>query len=284
MHFAGLGTTAYGVALSQATLTNQINSFRPVGIRWGWDTGGGHILAVKGVAGNTVYLMDPWNGDIEISSYNWVVRSVSDGHTWTDSLTIGNNPPSIIPIIDSPFSYSFTTTKATVGATIESDGAVLLTASGVAYGKNAYPTISGAKKKTAPTITTGSFSVGLKGLAKNTIYHYRGYATNIAGTAYTADTNFTTVSGAPKSTAATTITASAFTAHWNPPSGTGFINYYNLDVATNAAFTNVIQHVSIVGTSFPVTVPAKGKYYYRVNAVNAGGTSAYSAKKAVTVH
>ena len=54
-YFAGLTATGHGVALSKATVTRQIDSLRPVGIRWGWDTGGGHILAIKGHHGETLF-------------------------------------------------------------------------------------------------------------------------------------------------------------------------------------------------------------------------------------
>ncbi|MGO9376882.1 MAG: fibronectin type III domain-containing protein [Syntrophobacteraceae bacterium] len=284
-YFAGLTATGHGVALSKAVVTSQINSLRPVGIRWGWDTGGGHILAIKGITGNTVYLMDPWNGDAEMASYNWVVRSASDGHTWTDSLTISNAPPISIATINGQTLYSCTTTNATLGANIVSDGAAVPTASGVAYGKNINPTVSRTKKATAPTVTTGTFSVNVTRLASNTVYYFRGYATNRAGTAYTAASTFTTLPGAPKATAATLITANSFTAHWKAPSGNAQVDEYYLLVATDAAFTNLIYQGTVSGTSLAVTVPGEGKYYYKVEAHNAAGWgAAYSRTIDVVVH
>jgi hypothetical protein len=91
MHFAGLGSTGAYRYLTEAALTNQINLSRPVGLYWSWDSGGGHILAAKGIDGDTVYLMDPWYGPT-INTYSWVVRSNSDGHTWTESLTMDTGP------------------------------------------------------------------------------------------------------------------------------------------------------------------------------------------------
>jgi len=276
-HFAGLGTNAYGVALSQAALTSQINLFRPVGIRWAWDSGGGHILAVKGVDVNVVYLMDPWNGDTEISTYAWVVRSDSDGHTWTDSLTIATSG---LATVNTPTSSPISTSRETAGATIASGAKVK--SCGVAYGLTSNPDITGAKKKKTPTVANGVFTVRLGGLAPNTVYYYRGYGTTAGGTAYTANSAFTTLPKAPKATAPTIIKSSGFTAHWNPASGTANVGYF-LYVANNAAFANATQHYA-AGTSLAITVPSTGKYYYRVQAVNAGGASAYSAKIAVNVH
>jgi hypothetical protein len=284
-HFAGLTTTRYTHSLVQTAVSKQINILRPIAIRWLWNgTTSGHILAIRGIAGNNVYLMDPWNGDAEIASYNWVVSSGgAGGHTWTHSLTIGNAPAQSIPIIDTPVSYSITSAGATTGATIESPGAALPTASGVAYGINAYPTVNGTKVSTVPTVTSGAFVVNLRGLTSNTIYHYRGYATNAAGPAYTVDSTFTTLPGAPKAAAATAVTSSGFIAHWKAPSGNAPILSYDLQVATDPGFEDVIENYAVSGLSLTVTVPSKGKYYYRVRAENAGGTGAYSGTIAVNV-
>jgi hypothetical protein len=270
------------VASSEPEVLKQIDSLRPIAIRWGWDSGGGHILAIRGIAGSTLYLMDPWDGNAQISTYLWVVRGDST-HTWTHSLTMNTSPSETIATIVDPFSSSITTDEAKAGATMQSPGTTLPTATGVAYGLHINPTITGLRAATIPASTGGTFSVTLRGLAANTIYHYRAYATGIAGTAYSQDSTFTTVPDAPEATAATAITATGFTAHWRAPSGDAPINYYNLYVATDIGFTDVIQNPSVSGTSRTVTVPNAGRYYYRVSAVTAGRTSANSETVAVNV-
>jgi hypothetical protein len=281
-NFGGPATTRYARYLSETEVENQIDSLRPIAIRWAWDSGGGHILAIKGMAGSTLYLMDPWNGNAQISTYLWVVRGDST-HTWTHSLTMNDAPSETIAVIVNPFSSSITSNEAKAGATMQSPGAALPTATGVAYGLVINPTITGLRAATTPASTGGVFSVTLTRLAANTTYHYRAYATSVAGTAYSQDSTFTTLADEPKATAATAITASGFTASWRPPSGDAPINYYNLYVATDIGFTDVIQNVSVSGTSHQVTVPDAGTYYYRVNAVNAGGTSANSKTATVNV-
>lgn len=72
--------------LTAGQLQQQINHLkRPVFIRWGWNNGGGHFVVAKGLEGNNVHLMDPWNGP-GVYSYSWVVSG--GGHRWTHSLTM----------------------------------------------------------------------------------------------------------------------------------------------------------------------------------------------------
>jgi hypothetical protein len=70
------------------TVRSEINSDRPVWVRWGWSGGGGHFVVIRGYnddSGNKVLYMDPWYGANYLASYSWVVSG--DNHTWTHSLT-----------------------------------------------------------------------------------------------------------------------------------------------------------------------------------------------------
>lgn len=82
-------TTGYEGALTLSSLTAQIDVSRPPIIRWGWDSGGGHIVVIYGVEGSTVYVMDPWYGPT-VNTYNWVYRA--GGHTWTHTLVMNISP------------------------------------------------------------------------------------------------------------------------------------------------------------------------------------------------
>jgi uncharacterized repeat protein (TIGR03803 family) len=90
-YFRGIISTPYASSLSQTFVRTEIcTNARPVVIRWGWDSGGGHILVVRGLeVDGTVYLMDPWYGPT-INSYSWVVSG--GGHTWTHSLPLNCSP------------------------------------------------------------------------------------------------------------------------------------------------------------------------------------------------
>ena len=95
-HFGNISSTGLGYAMAQSTLTSEINASRPVFVRWGWDSGGGHLVVLRGISGNSVYINDPWpsNGQ-SVNSYAWVKRG--GGHTWTHSLKLNSSAPSPTP-------------------------------------------------------------------------------------------------------------------------------------------------------------------------------------------
>jgi hypothetical protein len=196
-------------------------------------------------------------------------------------------PVSTLPSIDKPISSAITTTTATLGATIESTGGYSITAAGVAYGKSKNPTPSSAGK-VGTSIKKGAFQVKVTGLTSNTLYHFRGYATNSSpATGYTADSTFTTIAAAPEATAATDISASGFTANWTAPPGTATLKNYFLDIATDASFSSFVsgyKNRSIPKSGVKVTGLTSGKtYYYRVRAANAEGTSVNSNSEKVVL-
>jgi len=92
-----------------------------------------------------------------------------------------------------------------------------------AYGIE-YSTINGfaggsGTAVSAGAISNGAFSGSVTGLSAGTTYYYKAYATNSAGTAYSAQQSFTTTAytliTAPTATAATVITPASFKANWN---------------------------------------------------------------------
>ncbi len=216
------------------------------------------------------------------TTYYYRVRAVNAGGTSVSSgyvtVTI---PTAVPPTIDTPTSSSVGTASATLGAIIESNGGSTVTGSGVAYGTAANPTTAGTKVTSGTT--GGTFSVNATGLASNTLYHYRGYASNSVGIGYTADATFTTVPGAPTALVATSVNVTGFTANWSAPSGTAAISSYLLDVSTSSSFSSYVSGYNgavLAGTGSTSAVSgltAGRTYYYRVRAVNAGGTSTYSS-------
>ena len=82
---------------------------------------------------------------------------------------------------------------AVTGGNVTSDGRLTVTARGVCYGKEAYPTIDGLH--TTDGTGKGKFTSNLKELEYNTIYYARAYATNKMGTAYGEQVKFITAEG-----------------------------------------------------------------------------------------
>ena len=111
-----------------------------------------------------------------------------------------------VPTVGSGAVSAITTTGATVGGSVTSNGGSEITERGIVYSStNATPTLSDSKQVT--TGTTGTMSVALTGLTSGTLYHARVYATNAQGTAYASVVDFTTVTATPSPTATPTIPA-----------------------------------------------------------------------------
>jgi uncharacterized protein (TIGR02145 family) len=81
------------------------------------------------------------------------------------------------------FISDITSTTATSGGNITADGGAAITARGVCWSTSQNPTIA-LTTKTSNGNGTGTFTSSLTGLAANTLYYVRAYATNSAGTAY----------------------------------------------------------------------------------------------------
>lgn len=85
---------------------------------------------------------------------------------------------------------SITFSTATANSSVSSDGGSSITQRGVCWNTSSSPTIS--NNRTTNGSGLGSFSSSLSGLSQGTTYFVRAYATNSAGTAYGAQTSFTT--------------------------------------------------------------------------------------------
>lgn len=108
-----------------------------------------------------------------------------------NSIFITKNSP---PAISSPTKNSITVYGANLGGNVTSDNGNTVTGRGVCVGTSADPALGGNCLSTSGT--TGIFSVLFSNLTGATVYHYRAYATNSAGTIYTTDDTFTTITPA----------------------------------------------------------------------------------------
>ena len=85
-----------------------------------------------------------------------------------------------------------TSSSASGGGEVTSNGGFEITARGVCWGTSSGPTIAGSK--TSDGTGTGSFTSEISGLSASTTYYVRAYATNSYGTSYGAEESFTTLS------------------------------------------------------------------------------------------
>lgn len=245
----------------------------------------GFVRSADGTTYDRIDYPDPSNPPTFVLGINQsgevVGYAVMGGSNFYPVVSFIATPSSPAPLIDKPTAKSVTASTAILGATIEANAGQTITAAGIAYGKSPNPETSGTKKSTPKR--SGAFTVQVTGLTSNTGYYFCGYATNKAGlTGNTSDMQLTTLPAAPGATNPSNFGAAGFTANWTPPPGPATINSYQLDVATNTGFSSFVTDyknlaVSGASTSAQVTGLTLGKtYYYRVRAVNDGGTSANS--------
>jgi len=97
--------------------------------------------------------------------------------------------PSIPSISTGPLSL-LTSSSASCGGVISSDGGAAITAKGLCWSKLQNPTTSDSK--TSNGTGSSNFTSSITGLAANTTYYLRAYAVNSAGTAYSSQVSFTT--------------------------------------------------------------------------------------------
>ena len=126
-------------------------------------------------------------------------------------------------------------------------------------------------------------------LSNNTLYYWRANASNPGGTsAWSGTWSFATVSAAPGaptlSSPANASTRVAVTPTLSLDAATGATSY-EVQVSTDVTFaTAVFDKSGITATSTAVSPALSNgtKYYWRVNATNAGGTSGWSGASSFT--
>ena len=99
------------------------------------------------------------------------------------------------PSVSTTSASGITSTTATSGGNISSDGNAPVTERGVCWNTSTNPTRTNSKTSDGTGI--GNFATSITGLVKNTKYYVRAYATNSVGTGYGNEITFTT-SGGPK--------------------------------------------------------------------------------------
>ncbi|HWW73195.1 MAG TPA: C39 family peptidase [Duganella sp.] len=89
----GVNNTAYNTASSWSSVVSDIDANRPFVIRYGWTSGGGHIMVGRGyeIANgvNYVYIMNPWPGEGQTYRTYSSAVAASD-HKWTHTQRMNN--------------------------------------------------------------------------------------------------------------------------------------------------------------------------------------------------
>jgi uncharacterized protein (TIGR02145 family) len=117
----------------------------------------------------------------------YAVNAVGSGYGDEISFTTS---PILVPTLTTTEISSTTQTSAISGGNVISDNGGPVNVRGVCWSINPNPTITDSKTSDGEGL--GTFISKINGLSANTIYYLRAYATNIVGTQYGNEINFTT--------------------------------------------------------------------------------------------
>ncbi len=140
--------------------------------------------------GNTAGDLQYWNGT------QWTLLPAGNSG---QTLSICNGIPvwgpcnsnTVLPAVSTAAVTAIAATSVTTGGNVLSDGGAAVISRGVCYSRALNPTVADSVVQST-TAGTGVFTVLLNNLASSATYHVRAFATNSAGTAYGADSGFTT--------------------------------------------------------------------------------------------
>lgn len=116
----------------------------------------------------------------------YAINSFGIAYSSEETFYINALSPTLTTTAASNVSY----TSATIGGNISSDGGTTVTARGICYSENPNPTINDSS--IFEGTGTGTFTINLDSLNAGHTYHFRAYATSLAGTFYGSDEQFTT--------------------------------------------------------------------------------------------
>jgi len=184
--------------------------------------------------------------------------------------------------------YNITANTATCGGEVSTEGTQGITARGVCWHTASNPTI--ANSKTIDGSGSGVFLSNITGLAGNTKYYVRAYATNSTGTVYGEEISFTT-NNIPTvfTNTVTSIKATTLVCGGNVTSdGNATVTERGLCWSTSPNPTiNGNKTSSGTGTgSFSITITGLNEnttYYIRAYATNSNGTAYGDTRTAQTL-
>jgi hypothetical protein len=205
----------------------------------------------------------------------------SIGTSYGNEVQFSTNIVLSAPTVTTIAASGISSTTATLGGNVTSDGNETVTDRGVCYSTSPNPTT--ANSKVASGIGTGIFSANASGLTPATVYYVRAYATNYQGTAYGAQLTFTTglalSLATVTTTAATNINATVATSGGDVTSdGNDPITERGICFSTLQNPTTTDTKISSgtgkgVFTSNLTGLKATTTYYVRAYAINGQGTA-----------
>jgi len=185
------------------------------------------------------------------------------------------------PTVTTTAAASITATGATLAGNVTSAGGGTVSSRGYVISDSDTTPDKNQERTIADGSGTGAFSEAISGLSPSTLYYYRTYATNQAGTSYgsvdsfeTLATTPTVTSGSSSAISATTATASGNVTSDGGSTVTARGICYNDSGSPTTADDTVVSGSGTGSFSGNITgLTADTLYYWRAYATNAEGTS-----------
>ena len=225
--------------------------------------------AITGLAPNTKYYVRAYATNSTGTGY---------GNEFSFTTTVDATLPSITTVTVT----EITPSGAKSGGSITADGNSPITARGVVWGTDTNPTIA-LSTKTSNGTGSGAFQSAITGLAANTKYYVRAYATNSTGTGYGNEFSFTTSAATLPSI--TTVSVTEITPTSAKSGGSITSNGSSAITAGGVIWNNSPENITIALSTKTSNVPFApafqttfgplfpfGKYYVRAYATNSSGT------------
>ena len=202
-----------------------------------------------------------------------VTGTNSLGCTGNATVTVTVTPVSLATVNTANVT-NITTSTATCGGSVSSDACSPVTARGVCWSTSHNPTVAGSH--TTNGTGTGTFTSNLTGLAVNTTYYVRAYATTAAGTAYGTEKTFTT--GCTPAQGIETLTAcGSYTWHGHTyTASTNTPTYTIPNGAASGCDSIVTLHLTIKPIPVVTISGNTNIHRYESTTLTASGASSYS--------
>ncbi len=233
---------------------------------------GAFTTSMTGLTANTTYYVRAYATNTADTSYGAEVSFTT-------------NSASTAPTVTTQDVSSVGTTTATGNGNVTALGTPNPTAHGVCWNTTGTPTTSDSKTDEGAASATGAFTSSMSGLAANTTYYVRAYATNTAGTSYGSQVSFTTSAASTVPTVTTqavsSITSTTATGNGNitalgSPNPTAHGVCWNTTGTPTLSDSKTNEGAASATGAFITSMTgltANTTYYVRAYATNTAGTS-----------